>query len=200
MAPKDENELQDMMFTASLEKHPTFIRYPRGEAAGVPIKDQPGVIEIGKGEVVEHFSSTGGHRIALFALGNMQSVARQTAEQLREDGHDVAIINPRFFKPLDTGLHEFFGKGAEVVATLEDHVLAGGYGAAVLELFSERGIRTPVVRLGWPDQFIEHASSVDYLRKQHGLTPEALTERIRKALGARALNSEKDGLRVATVS
>jgi 1-deoxy-D-xylulose-5-phosphate synthase len=200
MAPKDENELQDMMFTASLEKHPTFIRYPRGEAVGVPIKDQPGVIEIGKGEVIEHFSSTGGHRIALFALGNMQSLARQTAEQLREDGHDVAIINPRFFKPLDTGLHEFFGKGAEVVATLEDHVLAGGYGAAVLELFSERGIRTPVVRLGWPDQFIEHASSVDYLRKQHGLTPEALTERIRKALGARALNSEKDGLRVATVS
>jgi 1-deoxy-D-xylulose-5-phosphate synthase len=201
MAPKDEDELQDMMFTASLLKRPSFIRYPRGAAEGVPIKAQPVMIEEGKGEVLEHFKNTGGHRIALFALGNMQSVARITAEQLREDGHDVALINPRFFKPLDAGLHEFFGRGADVVATLEDHVLGGGYGSAVLELFNELTIDTPVVRLGWPDQFIEHASSVDYLREKHGLTAVALTERIRKRLGARTrVRESKDNLSIASAS
>ena len=126
MAPKDEDELQDMIFTASLQKHPCFIRYPRGAGVGVPIKEQAAVLEIGKAEVVEGFQNRGGHRIVLFALGNMQAVARQTAEQLAEDGHDVAIINPRFYKPLDAGTHEFYGRAADVVATLEDHVVRGG--------------------------------------------------------------------------
>jgi 1-deoxy-D-xylulose-5-phosphate synthase len=111
----------------------------------------------------------------------MQSVARRAAELLRSEGWDVALINPRFFKPLDAGTHEFFGRTADVVATLEDHVLMGGYGSAVLELYSDRGITTPVVRLGWPDQFIEHASTVEHLRQKYGLTPERLVEQIRAA-------------------
>jgi 1-deoxy-D-xylulose-5-phosphate synthase len=97
----------------------------------------------------------------------------------------VALINPRFYKPLDAGCHTFFGQGAEVVATLEDHVVTGGYGTAVLELFSEQGIRTPVVRLGWPDQFIEHASTAKHLREKYGLTAPALCERIQAALALR---------------
>src|SRR5439155_19864497 len=90
MAPKDEDELVDMMFTASHESHPTFIRYPRGPGEGVPVKEQPRLIEIGKAEVVRNFSNTTGRKVALFALGNMMRLGRKTAEQLAADGYEVA--------------------------------------------------------------------------------------------------------------
>ena len=172
MAPKDEDELADMMFTASHENHPMFIRYPRGAAEGVPMKEQPRLLEIGKAEVVQNFSNTGKRKVALFGLGNLNSMACKAAVQLANEGFDCAVINPRFTKPLDAGAHEFFGKAADLVVTLEDHALMGGYGSAVLELFSEKSVATPVVRIGWPDQFIEHASSQDELRKRYGLTVE----------------------------
>src|SRR5258705_484113 len=146
MAPKDEDELVDMMFTATHQKHPAFIRYPRGPAEGVPIKEMPRLLEIGKAEVVRNFSNHGGRKIAFFALGNMQSMARQAVEQLASDGDDCAIINPRFTKPLDAAATEFFGRAADVVVTLEDHALMGGYGSAVLELFSDKHVTTPVLR------------------------------------------------------
>ncbi len=183
MAPANEDELQDMMFTATLQSHPVAIRYPRGNAEGVPIKEQPAVVEIGKAEVVRHFANSGGKKVALFGLGPMLTLAKQAAEQLVAAGHDVAVINPRFFKPLDQSVHEFFGGAAEVVATLEDHVAMGGYGSAVLECFNEAGIKTPVIRIAWPDQFIEHASSVDYLRNKHGLTVQNLVKLVGEKLG-----------------
>jgi 1-deoxy-D-xylulose-5-phosphate synthase len=178
MSPSDEDELVDMMFTASLQKHPTFIRYPRGAAEGVAIKDSPQLLEIGKAEVVQNYSQNKGHKIAFFALGNMQNMARTAAQELIKQGFDCALINARFFKPIDAGTTEFFGRSADVVVTLEDHVLAGGYGSAVMELFGEKRITTPVVRIGWPDQFIEHASSVDVLRQRHGLTVSAVVSRV----------------------
>ena len=170
MAPKDEDELADMMFTATHEKHPTFIRYPRGAGEGVALKEQPKLLEIGKAEVTQNFSQNKGRKVALFGLGNMHSVARKAAAQLIADGFDCAVINPRFTKPIDAGTTEFFGRGAELVVTLEDHVLPRGYGASVMELFGDKKISTPIVRIGWPDQFIEHASTVDYLREKYGLT------------------------------
>ncbi|HLX70979.1 MAG TPA: 1-deoxy-D-xylulose-5-phosphate synthase [Verrucomicrobiae bacterium] len=179
MAPKDEDELADMMFTASHENHPTFIRYPRGAGEGVPVKEQPKLLEIGKAEVIQNFSNSGKRKIALFGLGNLNSMARKAAAQLAEEGFDCAVINPRFTKPLDSGTHEFFGKAADVVVTLEDHALMGGYGSAVLELFSEMGVTTPVVRIGWPDQFIEHASSQDELRKRYGLTVDNILAKVK---------------------
>lgn len=172
MSPKDEDELQDMMFTATMQKHPTFIRYPRGAAEGVPIKDQPALLDVGKAEVVQNFANNGGKKIALFGLGNMNSIARKAAAKLLSEGYDAAVINPRFSKPLDAGTHEFMGRSADLVITLEDHALMGGYGSAVLELLSEKAVATPVVRIGWPDQFIEHATSQDELRKRYGLTVE----------------------------
>ncbi len=183
MAPKDEDELQDMMFTATHLPHPTFIRYPRGTAEGVPIKDQPKLLEIGKAEVIQNFSNTGKRKIALFGLGNLNSMARQAAAQLANEGYDCAVISPRFTKPLDAGAHEFFGKAADVVVTLEDHALAGGYGSAVLELFSEKAVTTPIVRIAWPDQFIEHASTQDELRKRHGLTVENIITKVKAQFG-----------------
>jgi 1-deoxy-D-xylulose-5-phosphate synthase len=182
MAPKDEDELQDMMFTATLQKHPTFIRYPRGAGEGVVIKDQPALLEIGKAEIIQSFANSGKRKVALFGLGNMNSTARQAAAQLIADGYDAAVVNPRFTKPLDEGTHEFFGNASDVIVTLEDHALMGGYGSAVLELFSERGIKTPIVRIGWPDKFIEHASSQDVLRQRHGLTVENTVAKVRELL------------------
>jgi len=179
MAPKDEDELVDMMFTATHERHPTFIRYPRGPAEGVHIKEQPRLLEVGKAEIVQSFANNGGRKIALFALGNMMRLGRQTAAQLAVEHYDVAVINPRFVKPLDAGVTEFFGRAAEVVVTFEDHVIMGGYGSAVVEFFNEKRITTPVIQMGWPDQFIEHATTVDDLRTKYGLTVENAVAKVR---------------------
>ncbi len=172
MAPSNEDELQDMMFTATHVNHPTFIRYPRGAGEGVPIKEQPKLLEIGKAEIVQNFSSNKGRKIALFGLGNMLGVAKKAAEQLASEGFDCAVINPRFTKPIDVACTEFFSRAADLIVTLEDHALMGGYGSSVLETLADKRIATPVVRIGWPDVFIEHASTVDYLRQKHGLTVE----------------------------
>ncbi len=182
MAPKDEDELVDMMFTASRQRLPVAIRYPRGPAEGVPVKEEPQLLEIGKAEVLRPFQGRPGPKVTLFALGNMQALARTIAAELAPDDLDVAIVNPRFFKPIDQGTHTFFGQASDVVVTLEDHVLAGGYGSAVLELFSAQRIATPVVRIGWPDQFVEHATTVDYLREKHGLTAANALAQIRQSL------------------
>jgi 1-deoxy-D-xylulose-5-phosphate synthase len=186
MAPANEDELVDMMFTATHQTHPTFIRYPRGTAEGVPIKDQPQLLEIGKAQVVQNFSNQGKKKVALFGLGPMNTIAKQTAQQLADEGFDVAVINPRFTKPIDAGTTEFFGHAADLVVTLEDHVLMGGYGSAVLELFSEKNVTTPVVRIGWPDQFIEHASSQDELRKKYGLSVENTVAKVKAQFGEAA--------------
>jgi 1-deoxy-D-xylulose-5-phosphate synthase len=184
MAPKDEDELVDMMFTATYQRHPTFIRYPRGPAEGVPIKDQPRIIEIGKAEVIQNFSNAAGRKVALFPLGNMMSLGRKVAAQLATQGCDVALVNPRFVKPLDVGVTEFFGRAADVLVTFEDHVLMGGYGSAILELFSEKRITTPVIQVGWPDQFIEHATTVEDLRNKHGLTVENTVAKVKAELAS----------------
>jgi len=184
MAPKNEDELVDMMFTATHQKHPCFIRYPRGAGEGVPVKEQPRLLEIGKAELLQNFSNNRGHKVAFFALGNMQKIAKKAADTLAAEGFDCALINPRFTKPLDAEMTAQFGTLADVVVTLEDHALMGGYGSAVLELFSERRIHVPVVRIGWPDTFIEHASSVDYLRQKHGLTPENTVAQVKAQFNA----------------
>ena len=116
----------------------------------------------------------------------MNTIARKAAVELAEEGYDVAVINPRFTKPIDAGTHEFFGKAADLVITLEDHVLMGGYGSAVLELFSEKNVTTPVVRIGWPDQFIEHASTQDELRAKYGLSVENTVAKVKAQFGEAA--------------
>src|SRR5688572_26192285 len=140
MAPKNEDELVDMMFTATHQQHPIFIRYPRGAGEGVPIKDQPQLLEIGRAEVIKPFAQNGGRRIAFFALGNMRKLARESGAQLATGGHDCALINAGFFKPINQGTTEFFARTADLVVTLEDHVLMGGYGSAVLEFLNQQQI------------------------------------------------------------
>ena len=179
MSPKDEDEFTDMLFTATHQQHPICIRYPRGVAEGVPIKEKPQMLEIGKAEITRNFAQNGRRKVALFGLGNMHSVARKAAEMLVADGFDCAVINPRFTKPIDAALTERMARGAEVVVTFEDHTLPGGYGSSVLELLSEKRITAPVIRIGWPDKFIEHASTVEHLREKYGLTAQAAVAQVK---------------------
>ena len=197
MAPKDEDELVDMMFTATHEKHPTFIRYPRGAAEGVPIKETPKLLEIGKAEVVRHFQNNGRPKVSLFSLGNLNSMARETAESLTGRGYDAAVVNPRFTKPIDEVATEFFGQDSDLVVTMEDHVLSGGYGSAVIELFADREITTPIVRIGWPDQFVEHATSVNDLREKYGFTVASIVEKVEQAMVETSSGRSRRGQEVA---
>ena len=181
MAPKDEDELVDMMFTATHIKHPTFIRYPRGAAEGVEIKEEPKLLEVGKAEVIQHFNNKeGARRIAIFGLGNLNSMAMESAQQLADLGYDVAVINPRFTKPIDAPTTLFFAEGSDLIVTMEDHALPGGYGSSVVELLNEHQIQTPVMRVGWPDQFIEHATSANHLREKYGLTSSETVRRVQE--------------------
>jgi 1-deoxy-D-xylulose-5-phosphate synthase len=191
MAPANEDELADMMFTATKTNHPTFIRYPRGTAEGVPVKAEPQLLEVGKAQIVQTFTNNGKKKVALFGLGPMNTIARKAAQQLAGEGYDVAVINPRFTKPLDAPAHETYGHEADLVVTLEDHVLMGGYGSAVLELFSEKHITTPVVRIGWPDQFIEHATTQDELRAKYGLSVENTVAKVKAQFAEPALTKKQ---------
>ena len=178
MQPKDEEEFVDMLWTmTNHHEGPVAIRYPRGAGTGALPKSSPRILEIGKSEVLRH-----GTDVALFGLGNFCAVALEAADLLEKAGIKAAVINPRWIKPLDTGTLEFFARGTRLVCTLEDHAVSGGFGSAVAEHLSEAGITTPLVRVGWPDQFIEHGS-VAILRKKYGMTAEATAERILKALG-----------------
>ena len=177
MQPKDEEEFADMLWTmANYRGGPIAIRYPRGAGTGAKPKAHPQLLEIGKAEVIKH-----GRRAAIIALGNMVEVAEKTAVLLEAEGISTAVINARWIKPLDTATIEFFARGCEVLCTMEDHVLHNGFGCAVIEHLSDNLIPTPVVRIGWPDEFVEHGN-VPALRKKHGLTPEAASEKIRAIL------------------
>jgi 1-deoxy-D-xylulose-5-phosphate synthase len=173
MQPKDEDEFVDMLWTmAHYNGGPIAIRYPRGAGIGAKIKPEPKLLEIGKAEVVQH-----GRDVAIFGLGNMFELAEEAARKLEALGVSVALINPRWIKPIDTGTLEFFARSVEVVATIEDHVLHNGFGCAVMEHLHSQMINTPVARVGWPDEFIEHGS-VPILRKKHGITSDALVEKV----------------------
>ena len=173
MQPKDEDEFVDMLWTMlHYNSGPIAVRYPRGSGTGAKIKPEPKLLEIGKAEVVQH-----GRDVAIFGLGAMFEIAEEAARKLEEKGISVALINPRWIKPMDTGTLEFFARSVDVVCTIEDHVLYNGFGCAVMEHLHSQMINTPVVRIGWPDQFIEHGA-VPILRKKHGITADALVEKV----------------------
>ena len=181
MQPKDEDEFADMLWTmANYNSGPIAVRYPRGPGTGAKPKAEPKLLEIGKAEVVQH-----GRDVAIFGLGNMFEVAEEAARKLEAQGVSVALINPRWIKPLDTGTLEFFARSVEVLCTIEDHVLHNGFGCAVMEHLSTQMIHTPVVRVGWPDEFIEHGT-IPILRKKHGITADALVEKVLPFLRKRA--------------
>jgi len=179
MQPRDEDELVDMLHTALQHNGPSFIRYPRGTGPGTPVKKTPAALPIGKAQVLRE-----GSDLALWALGPMVEDALALAARLEtEHGLRATVVNARFAKPLDRDLLLAQAATLPLIVTLEDHVVNGGFGTAVLETLQDAGAtaQTAVERIGWPDQFIGHGSSVAQLRAAHGLSPEAIYERITTA-------------------
>ncbi len=179
MAPKDEDELADMMKTALQLPGPSAIRYPRGAVVGVARKPEPEVLPVGKAEVLAD-----GSDVAVLGLGPMTSMAWELAGRLERDGYSAAVINPRFIKPLDREMIETYARRVAAFVTFEDHVKMGGFGSAVLEALEEIGSKVPVVRIGWPDQFIEHGK-IDDLRARHGVTVDEAQAQLTPLLARR---------------
>ena len=174
MQPKDEDELVDMLHTSLHHPGPAFIRYPRGAGPGAKIKDQPATLALGHAEVLRE-----GSNIMIWALGPMLQEARRLAERLATEEHlSVGVVNARFVKPLDRTLLLSQAAVVPLIVTMEDHVLAGGFGSAVLEALQEAACTTAVERIGWPDRFVEHGSSPDALRAAYGLAPGDIYRRV----------------------
>ncbi|HMF54084.1 MAG TPA: transketolase C-terminal domain-containing protein, partial [Edaphobacter sp.] len=169
---------QDMMYTAMLHNGPSAIRYPRGTGPGVAVKKQPIALEIGKAEVL---SDPGRVDVAILGLGAMFPDAVRLKAMLENEGFSAAVINPRFAKPIDRSCLADFGSRSSLLITLEDHVLAGGFGSAVMETLNDLDLNVPVVRIGWPDAFIEHGK-VEALRAKYGITAEAALKKARPYL------------------
>ncbi len=185
MQPKDEDELTDMLHTSLALPSPTFIRYPRGAGTGVKIKTQPATLAIGKAEVLRE-----GSDIMIWALGSMVTEAHVVADRIaRDEGLSVGIVNARFVKPLDRTLLLCQAATIGVIVTMEDHVLAGGFGSAVLETLHEVDSPTTVVRIGWPDKFVEHGSSVETLRAAYGLSTDDIVLKIKDRYRSRGTAS-----------
>jgi 1-deoxy-D-xylulose-5-phosphate synthase len=171
MVPRDEDQLADMMYTALLHDGPSAIRYPRGIGPGVALKPKPRAVAIGTAEVLRE-----GYDVAVFALGAMMAEGERLADMLEAQGLSVAVIDPRFAKPIDRECVSLYGQRCQLLITLEDHVLAGGFGSALLECVNDLDLAVPVVRVGWPDAFIEHGK-VEALRTKYGLTAEGAMEK-----------------------
>jgi 1-deoxy-D-xylulose-5-phosphate synthase len=167
-APRNEEQFVDMLWTMNQhDSGPSAIRYPRGTGTGAKPKERPQLVENGKAEVIHD-----GDDVALISLGAVFDLAEQAREQLGKLGFSVALIDARWIKPLDSEMLATFARKCKVLCTFEDHVLFNGFGAAVIECLHKLGLRTPVERIGWPDQFVEHGK-ISILREKHGITPEA---------------------------
>ncbi len=173
MAPADEDELADMMTTGLAFQGPAFIRYPRGNAVGTEMKESPQKLEIGKAQRRQN-----GSDIDIWAIGAMVADAEKLASRLSEHGISAGVVNARFVKPLDTELLYKSAKNRRLIVTMEDHVITGGLGTSVMEALQDAKIFSAVERIGWPDAFIEHGSSVSKLREDNGLSAEAILDKV----------------------
>ena len=154
-APINENDLQHLTYTAYLYQGPFAIRIARGTATGTPLDDELREMPIGKGYVVKE-----GGDVAIFALGKPAGAALEAAERLADFGIDCSVINPLFVKPLDVELILDTARKTHRIVTIEENVLAGGFGSAVLEVLSEGGLEdVSVHRIGMPDSFVEHGTA-----------------------------------------
>jgi 1-deoxy-D-xylulose-5-phosphate synthase len=177
MAPRDEAMLVHMLHTAlNHDGGPVGLRYPRGEAAGVPLPASPEQLEIGTGEILRE-----GERVAILGYGTGVPLGLRTAEVLAEAGLDVTVADARFAKPLDTGLLAQLAAEHELLVTVEEGVLAGGFGTGVWETLAEGGLTPRILRVGLPDRFVTHGAP-KLLHAEVGFTPERVAERIQSAV------------------
>ncbi len=174
MAPKDESELRDMLFTAVKHRGgPIALRYPRGAGLGVQLKEGFSLIEIGKSERLKE-----GKDVALLAVGIMVDYALKASEMLEHDGISCEVINMRFIKPLDSEQLDFIASGHSKIVTLEENTLIGGFGSGVVEYFSEKNYKNEILRIGIPDEFVEHGTQAE-LHQLLGIDPEGIAEKVK---------------------
>ena len=174
MAPKDENELQHMIYTAIETPHPTAVRYPRGNGLGVKLDEQFRLLELGKAEILQD-----GRDCAVLAIGTMVHPSLKAAEKLAADGISATVISARFIKPLDEELISCLAHEKSFLITVEEAALMGGFGSAVMELLESRNIQgCKILRIGVPDRLIPHGSP-NLLHAKYGIDADGIYEKIR---------------------
>ena len=185
MAPKDEAELRNMLYTATEYKGgPIALRYPRGSALGVEVKEGFEAIEIGKSEKL-----TDGDDIAILAVGSMVEYALKSVIDLNANGITTSLYNMRFIKPLDIAVLDEIAKKFNKIVTLEENALVGGFGSGILEYFNEKNYKNDILRIGLPDKFIDHGTQAE-LHKILGIDPEGITSRIKEFVVPQKIKKE----------
>ena len=185
MAPKDENELQHMVKSCISYDRPAAVRYPRGSSLGVDMDPMPQALPLGKGELLRE-----GTDIALVAIGVTVHQAVKAAERLQQEGISAAVINARFVKPLDGDLIATIAREVKCLLTVEESTAMGGFGSAVLESLSEKGVVNLTTKcLGLPDQYIEQGPQ-DLLREKYGLTADGIHQQAKELLAYVAAHAE----------
>ncbi len=180
MAPRDEAMLIHMLRTALLHDNgPVALRYPRGEGVGVPLPATPKPIEIGTGEILRE-----GERVALLGYGSGVEKALEAASILAESGISATVADARFAKPIDAGLAAQLAAEHELLVTVEEGVLAGGFGSAVWETLSDAGVTPRILRVGLPDRYVTHGAPA-LLHEEVGFTGKRIAERIEAAVAER---------------
>jgi len=181
MAPKDESEMRDMMLTAIDHNGPAALRYPRGNGVGVDISSAPQKLDMGKGEILRE-----GTDAAIIAYGSMVYPALEAAAILEKNGIDATIINARFVKPLDSELILGAARDHELIVTVEEAYLAGGFGSAVMELLEKNNMleRVKVVRIGVPDEIVTHGDP-KFLLGKYGLNADGIASRVQESISDR---------------
>jgi 1-deoxy-D-xylulose-5-phosphate synthase len=177
MAPRDEAMLVHMLHTALQIDGPAAVRYPRGAGVGVELPGVPEVLRVGTGEVLRE-----GERVALVGYGTGVGKALGAADLLAERGLDVTVADARFAKPLDVPLLQSLAVDHDLLVTVEEGVLAGGFGSAVWESLSDEGALAPrILRVGLPDRYVTHGAPA-LLHEEVGFTPERIAERVEAAV------------------
>jgi len=176
MAPRDEAMLHHMLHTALALDGPSGIRYPRGSAAGVALPETPELLTVGTGEILRE-----GERVAIVGYGSGVAKALGAADLLAENGMDVTVADARFAKPLDAVLLAQLAADHDLLVTVEEGVLAGGFGSGVWECLSDAGLVPRILRIGLPDRYVTHGSP-NLLYQEVGFTAEAIAERIEAAV------------------
>jgi 1-deoxy-D-xylulose-5-phosphate synthase len=173
-APKDEAELQNLLYTATKIQHPVAVRYPRGAGTGVPLNQEFQLIPAGKGEMVKT-----GSDIAIVAIGACVQPALEAAWDLAKVNIDAAVVNARFAKPIDSDLMLTLAAQFGRIVTVEENTLNGGFGSSVLELLEKSGLHNVKLRrIGIPDEFVEHGSPAQ-LRAKYNLDAKGISRQVR---------------------
>jgi 1-deoxy-D-xylulose-5-phosphate synthase len=173
MAPRDENELRRMMFTALQHDGPIAFRYPRGQAVGVPMDTGITPIAIGKGHVLKN-----GGDVVILAIGASVSEAMKAHALLMDQGVEATVVDCRFVKPIDIELIAELARRVPRIVTVEENVRQGGFGSAVLEALNDAGLSgVAIERIGLPDAFVEHGPQV-LLRAQYGLNASSVADAV----------------------